>query len=48
MDDTMKRRIADDYLHPLVKQWWYNLTESERRRWLDLVAIEKSRTKHTP
>lgn len=51
MDSEYKRRIADHYLHPLVKEWWYGLTETQRKRWLDLVAIEKSkansRTKHT-
>ena len=55
MCDTYKRRIADQHLHPLVKDWWYGLTESERNFWMRRAAAEKakvatenSRTKQTP
>lgn len=47
MCDTYKRRIADQHLHPLVKAWWYGLTETQRNYWLNLVSVEKSRTKQT-
>lgn len=55
MDSEYKRRIADQYLHPLVKEWWYGLTESERNFWMSRAAAEKakvttekSRTKQSP
>lgn len=48
MCDEYKRRIADQYLHPLVKAWWYGLTETQRNYWLNLVSAEKSRTKQIP
>jgi hypothetical protein len=55
MCDTYKRRIADQHLHPLVKAWWYGLTESERNFWMKRAATEKAkvatenpRTKQTP
>lgn len=48
MCDEYKRRIADQHLHPLVKAWWYGLTEAQRNYWLNIVSVEKSRTKQTP
>lgn len=43
MCDTYKRRIADQHLHPLVKSWWYSLTESERNFWMRRAAAEKAK-----
>ncbi len=43
MCDTYKRRIADQHLHPLVKAWWYGLTESDRNFWMRRAAAEKAK-----
>ena len=43
MCEELKKRIDEEYLPQPVKDWWYSLTENQKRFWIHRAKEEQKR-----